>query len=516
LAKRQEHIRQARHDVNSFIEYIFDRPDGRPVSQGWMHRQWHAIADKSPRTVIVGPRGHGKTTQMLGRAMHELGNDPNHIVKLLCQADAKSVKRLASVRDHMKSNDRLHAVFPHMDMGRALEWNKHQVTIPRTIRSTEPSIEALGITSSASGDRATLLIADDVVDRRNSITLPKVREATRAAWDDWVNLLIRGRIIYICPLWHHRDLTHDLLANPEWSVAWYEITDSLGSYVKLPDGTRYNGTQPLWGVEEMCPRHGAPAARSRMGHCRCGPWTLDRLTQRRRELGTTKFARGFSNRPMEAGELRIHPDWIHYWEVPPGNDWLTLIGIDLASSQGAGNDWTGICLVKVNPVTGHQRVTEARHYQLRFPEKIALVKRLYADHRPEGFVIELAAGGRELAEHLVAKTSIPVMPVKTRPGAGKAARLDRVTPLLQNGQIQFSPMLDPEGAEVNDVVGNLVKELLTFPVAAHEDIMDAFVHVSNYAQLLYPGEMDETEPIGDDEDDEAADVDDAYSFVALY
>lgn len=519
LSMRDQHIREARHDINAFVEYVFDTPQRRPVAQGWIHRQWQALISRHPRLIIVAPRGCGKTTQLTSRALWELGRDPNHIIKLLCQSDAKAIKRLTGIRAHMKNNSRLHAVFPHLNTAGAHELNKHQVTIPRTVYSNEPSLEAMGITSSASGDRATLLIADDVVDRRNAITLPKVRESIRAAWDDWVNLLIEGRIVYICTLWHNRDLTHDLLENPEWSTAWYEITSKLGCMVKLPDGRVYRGDHPLWGIEASCPQHGAPENRSSMGPCRCGPWDRERLERRRRELGTMQFARGFSNRPMAEGELRVDPEWVHYYEVRPAVEhegWVKFVGVDLASAQGAQNDWTGVCVLAVNPATGHQVVLDAAHCKLRFPEKVDFIKRIHAEHQPYGFVIELAAGGRELAEYLVTNTSIPVMGVRPRPGASKAARLDRITPLLQNAQITFNPALDPEMGLVNEQTGNLIKELLAFPTGAHEDIMDAFVHAANYASLAYPGVVVEHDDIPGESDDGYDEVEDAYSVVTLY
>jgi hypothetical protein len=39
-----------------------------------------------------------------------------------------------------------------------------------------------------------------------------------------------------------------------------------------------------------------------------------------------------------------------------------------------------------------------------------------------------------------------------------------------------TPALAPEGAEVSEVVGDLVGEMLTFRVEVHNDIMDALVH----------------------------------------
>ena len=61
-------------------------------------------------------------------------------------------------------------VFPDLRQADFGEFTKHKIVIQRTARHRDASIEALGIGSTATGGRADLIIADDVVDRRNALS----------------------------------------------------------------------------------------------------------------------------------------------------------------------------------------------------------------------------------------------------------------------------------------------------------------------------------------------------------
>jgi len=514
-ARHAQHLARCREDVNEFIEYVLSRPDGGPVRQGAIHREWQELAARFERLLVVAPRGHWKTGQFaIGRVLWLLGRDPNELIKIVCQSDRKATKRLSEIRDHLASNARLHEVFPHLGISgkntQDREWNKHLITVNRKLRSPDPSIEAMGITSSASGDRATVLVFDDVVDRRNAITLPRVREAIKSSFDDWYNLLLpNGRAIYICTLWHKGDLSHALISNPEWSVAWYEIDlATLGSFVKLPDGTERRSTLPLWGDADG------------------GPWSTAALAKRRKVIGERQFARGFGNRPSADEDRHVKGEWIRFHTEPAPAEWPRLLALDLAPSTAGYADATGFALLAVSPSGEEEatvdeegnrteappalppqiRVEDGWHERLTWPEKLARVRQLYERIRPEWIVVELAAGGREFAEHLLTTTTLPIRGVKVG-STNKALRLDRVTPYMENGVITFATKLDPRNiSDVRDR-GSLVDELLEFPVGDSDDILDAFVHGVRFATVVYEHfagpEDDEDDP--DDHDDKARD-----------
>ena len=478
-AKREQHLREARTDVNAFCEYVFsDDLTGNAWVQARMQREWQEDLDRFHKLLIIAPRLHAKTGQVaLARPLWTLGNNVESLVKIICQSDKKAVKRLSALRAHIKDNDALHRVFPHLSEGNLVDDNKHMVKFTRRSRSPDPSIEALGITSSASGDRATHLIFDDACDRRNAITLPRVRKQIIEAFDDWMNLLPPdGWLWYIATLWHKQDLTHKLMANPEFAVAWYQLDlNDFSSFIRRPDGTERYDEKPLWTPEEG------------------GRWSKESLADRKRAIGPRKFARGFSNQPLLDEEQRIKPEWIRYWRKAPTTAWPRILSIDLASTRGDKSDWTGVAVLAVRPdvaadqpdidTRGAVKVIDAFHAKLSFPAKVDLIRALRRRYKPFALVIERASGGVELAEHLTSTYGYPVDMIKPR--GSKGDRLDRVSPLVSSGVVELNPGLDPlEGLRTDDT-GDLVGELTGFPLTEDDDVLDAFVHALRFCQLRW-------------------------------
>jgi phage terminase large subunit-like protein len=80
----------------------------------------------------------------------------------------------------MEKNPLLRLCFPHLCRPKnATEWNKSRIIIERDKPSKDPSIEAMGIMSGALGSRATLIVLDDIVDLRNAVLNPKLKEQVR-------------------------------------------------------------------------------------------------------------------------------------------------------------------------------------------------------------------------------------------------------------------------------------------------------------------------------------------------
>lgn len=495
FSRKEDHLRQARNDVNAFCEYVFEHR-GVGWKQGRMLREWQEDLGLHRALLIIAPRLHGKTQQVaIARSLWQLGLDVEELIKIICASDKKAVKRLGGIRTHVRENDLLHRVFPHLQESNLRDDNKHMVRFERKGRGVEPSIEALGITSSGTGDRATRLIFDDACDRRNSITLPRVRKQIIETFDDWFNLLgPDGWLWYIATLWQKEDLTHKLLANPMYKVAWYELDlHTFASYSRRPDGTEYRTDEPLW-----TPAEG-------------GPWSKEALLERKQKIGERKFARGFSNQPMLDSEQRIRPEWIIYWddegsteEAPvikgPGK-WTTVVAMDLASTKTKESDWTGVCVLAVRPdvvagspkgdLRGSVKVIDAFHDKLSFPDKARLALGLLRRYKPAALVIERAAGGIELAEFLHDKYGVEAVGIK--PIGNKGARLDRVTPYIEDhgddiettSVVEFNPALDPEAGLRTEETGDLVSELTGFPLTDHDDILDACVHGLRYITVTY-------------------------------
>ncbi len=121
-------------------------------------RSWE---DVKSTVLFHVPRGHGKSSQILGRILWELGRNPNHKIKIVCETDDNARKRVIFLQQQILHNKHLHLLFPHLKPADSGLWNNLQLYVKRDIISVDPSIEGCGILSSSTGGRATILFCLD-------------------------------------------------------------------------------------------------------------------------------------------------------------------------------------------------------------------------------------------------------------------------------------------------------------------------------------------------------------------
>ncbi len=331
-------------------------------------------------------------------------------------------------------------MFPNLVPAGKGDWTKHKIVVQRTSIMKDASVEALGITSTATGGRADILIADDVVDRRNALNFPALRESIKGSWkSDWTNLLEpEGRIWYICTLWHTADLSHELQRSPEYFKVEHKIGPNL---------------EPIWPEK----------------------WGAKELLARKREIGSTEFDRGFRNIALSGDIVVVQPEWISFYAERP-DDLIIYTGYDLAIKKKATNDYFASVAAGFSPKTGLIYILRAWRDRLSFPQQVITLKREGRHLKPIAMGVEDVAYQDALREHLVDTTLLPVIPVKHR-GLSKTLRLEKITPYLENGKILFAAHLNPQSPYFKEHRGDLVTELLQSPLSAHDDLQDAFVHV---------------------------------------
>jgi len=512
-------IEAAREDPNAFIEYVFADKSGKNLKQQQFHRNWQRQV-KHPtwnpngyqRAMIIAPRDHGKTTQIpVGRVLWELGNNPNLRIKIACQSDSKAMERLFEITDHMERNERVQKVFPHLKPAQRGDWTKHKVVVERDLFSKDASIEALGILSTATGGRADLLIADDIVDRRNAIQYPQIRETIKHAWkSDWTNLLEPdGRIVYICTLWHTDDNSHVLMENPAYACLMYAVNDDVDGFdveYRVPGKNR----KPKKWTEGLWEEH----------------WHTAALKEREQEIGSVEFNRAFRNQALSGEIIVVDEDWIEYFDPKKlAEHVVPYSGYDLAISQKKQADFFASATVYVDFELGKIYVTDAYHTKTTFDNQARHVVEDFMLHTSEEVAIEAIAYQDSLPQYLdtIANRSfrdlgweksvssdgsttlemrkvrrVPQLPiVRMRPRVDKMSRLKRITPYIERGDILFHPNMDPERLGFVKEKGNLIGELTKFPLARHDDMVDAFVNACLRAiNALAQFQQDEDEEDG--------------------
>ncbi|MBN1518430.1 hypothetical protein JXA32_17850 [Candidatus Sumerlaeota bacterium] len=223
-----------------FVEGVLKDGRGERVRCAELHRSWHAHIDwcwgAGLHPVIFAPWGHGKTVQIvLGRTLYELSRDSALRVKVVCNSSGAARNRVQMLRYYVEYDENLHArcsALRKPGKRGAGRWAAMEFSVDdeRALGRVDASVQGASILSTGIGGRADLIVFDDVVDRRNAIDQPKLRERVfENFFETWLSRLdgAAGRSVTIQTLWHREDLGHRLMGNAEFCVLKQAVSRAL-------------------------------------------------------------------------------------------------------------------------------------------------------------------------------------------------------------------------------------------------------------------------------------------------
>lgn len=443
-----------------------DIDSGEPINLCEMHQEWHRIMSERDRCILIAPRGHGKTTNLIGRILFEIGRNPNLRIKIVSNTDDNAKKRIAVLAKHITSNTRLHRVFPNLKPHGKDEWSKQRIFVQRTMIAPDPSIEGYGVRSSGTGSRSDLIIFDDVCDRNNTLTNPGMREkVSEAVKTDWLATLTpNGRAWMIATLWHKKDITHELSG------------DTLIEFQKGRDPDQSNNPPGTWYVMFY-------AINEEFDPIWPEKWTRDLLKAKRQEIGRIAFNRAFRNIATDDGEIIVLPEHIQYYDLrklPSARNMLTITSYDLALSSNPKDQNSYFVHLTaqirfLDDMTFRIYILDCRRHRLSFLQQVQKIVNDSAMLQPDLILVESIYYQQALPETLIGQHRLPVQGVK--PTQSKKFRLEAVSPMLENGTILFNKSLNPKIKQ-----NSLIDEILDFPGGTHEDQVDAMNQLALYVQ----------------------------------
>ena len=127
-----QQIAAARLDPAKFIGLCLTDPQGNPVELAPIHEEMQAFLSNHRMALIELPRDHGKSFQLCGRLLWELGRNPGLRVKVVCATEAVAAERSRFLRDAIAKNPHLRLVFPRLRA--ATPWDRRGVRDPTTRR----------------------------------------------------------------------------------------------------------------------------------------------------------------------------------------------------------------------------------------------------------------------------------------------------------------------------------------------------------------------------------------------
>jgi phage terminase large subunit-like protein len=426
-------VRLARERPDHFLELCLSDPTGRPLRQAAVHRQLQAFLTAHRKALVELPRDHGKSVQVCGRVLWELGRSPGLRVKLVCASRRMAAERTRFLREAVASGDgALRLVFPDLRPGRP--WSAEEFGVPRPAEVIGPSVAAFGIAAASTGARADLLVCDDVVDVKCLLHRGQRERVIELFHGNLMNLLEPdGRFWGLFTPWHADDLNARLTANP----AYAHFRRAVGPEL-----------EPVWPEK----------------------WPAARLAERRAEVGAAAFARGYRLVPIVEGEQAIRPEWVKVWddELPRGAFEAVVLAVDPAVSAKRTADASA--LVVLGRVGNEVRCLEAAARRLAAPDLVEAIADCDGRWGPEVILFESNAAFAAVKDLLVRHARYGPRVLGVPQSKNKAARVAAFSVPVQNGWFRLKG--DGSGG-VDAGQRELHEEMTTFPVGRHDDLLDA-------------------------------------------
>ncbi len=421
-------------DPSAFIRYALTDNAGHLVKQSLIHEELQDFLTQHAMALIELPRDHGKSFQICGRVLWELGRNPELRIKIVCATEAVARERCLFIRNIIETNRLVEQVFPALRPG--TPWTAHAFTIARTSESIGPSVAAFGVGAGTTGTRADLLICDDIVDV-HAIHSKVDRDHTCDYFtNNLMNLLEpEGRCWCLCTPWHSDDLNGRLKKNPAFAV------------LRRPVGAE---------LEPVYPEK----------------WPTERLTQRQAEIGSASFARGYQLRAIAEEETLIRPAWVQFWHDAAPCDTI-ILSIDPAVSVSEHADRSAaVVLGRINRegAAPEIRVLACLARRIKTPELFPLIDALDLKWNPAVILFESNAAFLGVKDLLARNGRFGPKVKGITQSIDKSSRVAALSVTVENGGFRLQ---GNEHGEVHESQRQLFDEMTAFPFGEHDDLLDA-------------------------------------------
>ena len=192
-------------------------------------------------------------------------------------------------------------------------------------------------------------------------------------------------------------------------------------------------------------------------------WPIDRLEERRKEIGVIPFEQEFQQNPLDPSTQIIRPK-AFYDNLDIGRcDCYAFI--DLAISEKQTADYTAIVTIAKDRYDSKMFIVDPRRLRGDVTAQLNLVFELYNQYHWKAFGVESVAYQKAFAQILrleCNRRGIFIPAVEVEIDRDKVRRVLEISPYIDNGQVMF-----------NNSFQEFNSECFQFPKAAHDDYVDS-------------------------------------------
>jgi len=388
---------------------------------------------KDVKTATLAPRGYAKTTiKCFLIPIYQALNEPDEFEHYLNiqSTSTKAVSVNLAIREEIETNELL--IKDYGDLVGESKWTEKQFVLKNGVVFT-----AIGAGDSVRGInyrniRPDYIINDDLYDEEDIYSVERVRKKNRWFWSSIYKALskkitscihVQGTAI------HREDLMHSL-PKSGWTGKKFQ---SIKNFEKK---------EVLWPEVE----------------------SFEKLIQDKKGMGDVIFAREMQNELRDDESAIIKERWIKYYrELPTVKKWSW--SWDTAIKEGEHNDYS-VGTLWAECENGYYLVDMFRR-KVEYPELRNQVNIKYQAQKTYEVLVEDKASGQQILQDFKRIGNLPVIgmiPGKNMPRS-KIERVEIISPLFEAGKV-FLP-------ENKSWVSDVVDELINFPNASHDDIVDS-------------------------------------------
>lgn len=442
-----------RTDFLSFLSktYATLHP-GKTLSVKWLHGAMaHALAQCRSGThsrliVTMPPRSLKSITFSVAWPAWLLGQDST--MRIMCVSYSEELARRHS-----------------RDTRRVMQAPWYQALFPATIleKITEMELEttlggtrlATSIAGSVTGLGAEWIIIDDPLKAEDALS-KLLREKVNAFYSGTLysrlNDKLTGRIILVMQRLHQDDLAGYLIEQGDWTE------------LKLPAIAEEDADVPI-GEGDVYPRKKGDLLQPDRE-------TLEILERDRVLMGSGAFQAQYQQTPVPDEGNTIKREWLCEYVNPPERSRGRIVqSLDTAQKTEPSNDFS--VLSTWLWVDDNHYLLEVFRERCDYPTLRSRVIEQWDRHRPERLLIEDTGSGTGLIQDLRhLRGDIATVAILARDC--KIVRVSTASALIENRRV----FLPPEAPWLQDCL----TELLGFPSAKHDDIIDSMVQYLNWVR----------------------------------
>jgi len=413
----------------------------------WFHKEWLEFQTLNRQSLILAPRGHGKSTICtISYPLWRLLGDPALRILIVSNTSDQACSFLREIRSQLESNPWMLARFGNL-AGRP--WSESQLNLClRHSASKEANLTAMGVLGPVIARHYDMIILDDVVDEQNSAS-----QAQRQKLEQWYYKTLlpclepAGEIHIVGTRYHHLDLYGRLLAGE------YKNHHRIYRALRELDGAE----AALWEQK----------------------FSLELLKEKRKEAGTVIFNSQYQNEVELMKGAIFKPEWIQYYSSPPLR-LEKMLGIDLAISRKDSADYFALVVAGRERKSNKIFILDAVHDRLSFSRQVETALNFFRKYNsPDSPVLRVCVEANAYQEAFAQKLREAGLPVKSVTRVkDKVSRAYQLQAKFENLEILFPP----------HSCQDLLQELLLFPQAEHDDLFDAMeIIVSQFGTLHLSG-----------------------------